>query len=340
MNKLLAFGLLLVLAMGTVVAQQRPQYTQYTLNNYLLNPAITGIEDYADLKLGSRHQWSGLEGAPESYYLTVHMPLDKDLTANYRNASKRGSVPKEVTSKKTNLYRRVRAHHGLGGMAMTTRTGPLKRSSISMSYAYHQPITRKLRVAAGVSPGLLQYSLDPNYVTTAKGNDPAIMDGRVNETKFDLSMGLWMYSENWYIGASGAQLVPSKRELITTGSPADNKGELQQHYFLTSGYRFDLSPTFTVIPSVMLKMAQPSPLAVDATLKALYSDRIWVAATYRHQESVAAMAGINISHLFDLAYSYDAGTSPLGNTNAGSHEVVLGFKISNNRKVICPRWAW
>lgn len=331
----------LMLTAGTLLAQQKPQYTQYTLNNYLLNPAITGIEDYADLKLGSRHQWSGLEGAPESYYATLHMPVNKDMTASYRGGRKSGETPKEGTMKKPTKYRRVRAHHGLGGMAMSTRTGPLKRGSASLSYAYHQPITRNLRVAAGVAPGIIQYSLDPSYVTTAKQNDPAIMDGRINEVKFDLNMGLWMYSHNFYVGMSGAQLVPSKRQLISTGGSAeDNKGELQKHYFLTGGYRIDLAPTFTLIPSVMVKMAQHSPVSFDATVKAMYSDRLFVAAAYRHKESVAAMAGLNISHLFDLAYSYDAGTFPLGSVNAGSHEVVLGFKIRNTRKVICPEWAW
>lgn len=341
MNRLLALGVFLMLASGMALAQQKPQYTQYTLNNYLLNPAITGIEDYADLKLGTRHQWSGLEGAPQSYYATLHMPINKDMTASYRGPRSKGAVPKEASSKRTNTYRRVRSHHGLGAMAMATRTGPLKRGTFSLSYAYHQPITRNLRVAAGVAPGVIQYSLDPSYVRTAKQNDPAVVDGRINEVKFDLNLGLWLYSRNFYVGTSGAQLVPSKRQLISTGgSEEDNKGELQKHYFITSGYRFDLTPTFSLIPSVMVKMAQPSPVSVDATVKALYSDRLWVAASYRHKESVAAMAGLNISHLLDLAYSYDAGTSPLGRVNAGSHEVVLGFKISNTRKIICPEWAW
>ena len=82
----------LALAAGAAQAQQKPQYTQYTLNNYLLNPAITGIEDYADLKLGTRHQWSGLEGAPESYYATLHMPVNKDMTASYQGPRRRGAA--------------------------------------------------------------------------------------------------------------------------------------------------------------------------------------------------------------------------------------------------------
>ncbi|MCX2741140.1 PorP/SprF family type IX secretion system membrane protein [Pontibacter anaerobius] len=340
MNKLLALGVMLLVAAGSAFAQQRPQYTQYTLNNYLANPAITGIEDYADLKLGTRQQWSGLEGAPQSYYATLHMPINKPgASPSYGS---RRSMAKESSMKPSNIYRRSRPHHGFGLMAMSTETGPLKRGSVSASYAYHQPITRTIKVSAGVQPGIIQYSLDPARVKLANNSlhDPAIYDGRVNEVKFDLGMGLWLYSRNFYAGVAGAQLVPSKRQYLADNTPSDNDGSLQQHYYVTGGYRLDVAPYISLIPSVMVKVAQPSPLSVDATMKVVYGDRLWGGVTYRHKESVAAMAGINISPLLDLAYSYDAGTSPLGHTNAGSHEVVLGFKLRNTRKIICPEWAW
>ena len=32
-------------------AQQKPHYTQYILNQYILNPALTGIENYTDIKV-------------------------------------------------------------------------------------------------------------------------------------------------------------------------------------------------------------------------------------------------------------------------------------------------
>ncbi|TXK33851.1 type IX secretion system membrane protein PorP/SprF [Pontibacter qinzhouensis] len=341
MNKLiLACLAVLVLAASPVLAQQKPQFSQYTLNNYLANPAISGIEDYTDVKFGSRHQWSGLEGAPVTYYTTVHMPLNKDMTTNY-GSRKFKDMPKESTTKRTNVYRRVKAHHGIGATAMTTKTGVLKRSSLSFSYAYHQPITRSIRLSAGVAPGLIQYSLDPSRIRAVNMNDPALNDGRANETKFDLNMGFWLYSQNFYVGVAGSQLLPSQREyIITSNSGADQSGALQQHFYTTAGYRINAAPGIAVIPSVMVKMASPSPASVDANMKVMYADRIWAGVSYRHNEAVAAMAGVNVSPLLDVAYSYDAGTSPLRGTNSGSHEVVVGLKLRNAAKVLCPNWAW
>jgi type IX secretion system PorP/SprF family membrane protein len=72
MKRLLAITLLLT---GYVVnAQQKPVYTQYVLNNYIINPAISGIENYTDLKLSYRKQWVGIEGAPSTFYMTIHGP--------------------------------------------------------------------------------------------------------------------------------------------------------------------------------------------------------------------------------------------------------------------------
>src|SRR5215831_20547302 len=62
---------------GLTLSQQRPYYTQYILNNYILNPALTGIENYTDLKLSIRDQWVGLNGAPRTCYLTIQGPLGK-----------------------------------------------------------------------------------------------------------------------------------------------------------------------------------------------------------------------------------------------------------------------
>src|SRR5689334_22346247 len=49
-NKKLLLGMLVFV--GTAAAaQQRSHYTQYILNNYILNPALSGIENYTDIKL-------------------------------------------------------------------------------------------------------------------------------------------------------------------------------------------------------------------------------------------------------------------------------------------------
>src|SRR6185295_3501783 len=88
---LLTIGLFVCIA-GTVIAQQRPHYTQYILNNYILNPALSGIENYIDVKTSYRDQWVGLNGAPKTFYLTIHGPIGKK---DYKTSSTSYQIPGE-----------------------------------------------------------------------------------------------------------------------------------------------------------------------------------------------------------------------------------------------------
>ena len=58
-------------------AQQQPQYTQYIINNYIINPALSGIENYTDVKISHRHQWVGVDNSPVTTYFTIQMPIGK-----------------------------------------------------------------------------------------------------------------------------------------------------------------------------------------------------------------------------------------------------------------------
>ena len=84
-------------AMLAAVAQQKPQYTQYVLNQYIINPAISGIENYVDVKISARDQWVGLSGAPKTSYLTVHAPLGKK---DYRTSATSYSIPRQNPRRK------------------------------------------------------------------------------------------------------------------------------------------------------------------------------------------------------------------------------------------------
>ena len=88
MKKLLIIPVLLVCVQ--LMGQQRPHYTQYILNNYILNPALSGIENYTDIKLSVRDQWVGLKGAPKTTYFSIQAPIGK---SDYRTSSTSFEVP-------------------------------------------------------------------------------------------------------------------------------------------------------------------------------------------------------------------------------------------------------
>src|ERR1700760_4541873 len=141
-------------------AQQKPQYTQYVFNNYLLNPAVGGIENYTDVKAGYRSQWTGLQGAPVTSYLTINAPLGKDFLEGDAPASAANGGDNPSSRLFTQNYMAAEPHHGIGFMLVSDQAGPITQTNIDATYAYHLGLAPRLNLAVGVSAGVSHVSLN------------------------------------------------------------------------------------------------------------------------------------------------------------------------------------
>ncbi len=317
------------------LAQQRPQYTQYVQNNYLTNPAVGGIETYTDLRLGYRTQWTGLEGAPTSFYATLHGSLGYN-----GNHSPKETKASHGGFSKQNSFKRSVPHHGFGMLAMMDKAGLLRTSTLNLSYSYHQPISRYLTLSSGISSGVSQFTFNSQNAVVYDPGDPYLSGTVQNALKADLGLGVWLYSPDFFAGFSGGQLLRNSSDVENGGAAGQPHMRQQPHYYGTAGIRLQPSRDLSLVPSVMIKMTESATPAIDFNLRALFSQRVWAGASYRHNDAMALMAGVNLSPLLDMSYSYDLTTSNLNQVSAGSHEVVIGFKLQNSQKVICPTWVW
>jgi type IX secretion system PorP/SprF family membrane protein len=327
-----------------VMAQQRPHYTQYILNNYILNPALSGIENYTDLKISARDQWVGLNGAPKTSYLSIQAPIGKK---DYRTSSTSFEVPGENPRGKYywENYTAADPHHGIGLTMINDRTGSFNRFTIDATYAYHLGLNPTTNLAAGFSAGITNVSIDKNKLDYSGSGDPydpatsVALNHEINRIRPDLGVGIWLYSKNYFLGLSAQQIIPQKLS-FSDDAAYISKGRLVPHLFLTAGYRFMLGESVNAIPSVMLKYVQGSSrnsFQPEANLKLQYMDMFWVGGSYRYQDGYAAMAGLNVGNTFNIGYAYDITTTQLKTVSHGTHEIVLGFLIGNKYSGKCPR---
>jgi len=326
-----------------VMAQQRPHYTQYIMNNYIINPALTGIENYTDIKLSYRNQWVDFPGAPQTIYASVHAPIGKK---DYRTTATSFEVPGSNPRGKAYWedYTAAEPHHGIGGSVINYKTGYINRLFVTASYAYHMGLSSKLNLSAGFAGGFSSVTLDATKVTLANPFDPTISVAAANMQKLkpELNAGLWLYSDRFFAGLSAQQIIPAKYPLQNTSL---NKSSLVPHVFVTAGYRMQASEDISVLPSFMFRYIPSMPMFMDVNVKAQYQDRIWLGANYRIKEGLAAMAGVNISSKFNISYSYDTYFNKqqsylLPYMQKGSHEIVLGFTLGNKYGDLCPTRVW
>ena len=337
----------LVTCVNMSFAQQRPYYTQYILNNYILNPAVAGIENYWDIKASHRHQWVGLDGAPVTTYVTLQGPLKKNAigrenptTFHPEGENPRGHVFMEE-------YHSTDPHHGIGLTILNDRAGPINRFAMYGSYAYHLPLNERTSMSAGLSLGIQNITLKQDQLDfgTAYPVDPVVTNGAyINNIKPDISLGVLVYSAQWFLGLSAQQIVSSRISFNDGKIGGDSvtllKGKLVPHMFLQAGYRVLLGEDISFLPSITAKYVNPVPLSVDINAKLQYRDFLWVGASFRPGDGYAAMLGINISSSINIGYSYDYTTSMLNEVTNGTHEILVGFLLGNRYGDWCPRNVW
>lgn len=344
MKKFLGIAITCCVMHMTGLSQVKPFYTQYVLNNYILNPALTGIENYTDVKLSYRNQWAGIDGHPVTAYFSIHGPLNKkDLRTSATSFQVPGENPRGP--KYWDEYATSPAHHGIGLQAINDRAGYINRWSVALSYAYHKPLGPKTSLAAGINLGMSSISLDQSKIVFGDATyDLAIgyTSGELSKIKPEIGAGLWLYSARYYLGVSVLNIIPGKAKFVKNG---DKYGTyFTPNYFATAGYRFQMTDQISVLPSVMVQYWQPQLLGVHGGVKLQYEDFLWIGANYRYSNLLSGysgMIGVNVSNTFNISYAYESATNTrLQTYTKGTHEVVLGFLIGNKYGDSCPRALW
>lgn len=328
MKKILT-GLVLVVAAMSVKAQQRPQYTMYMVNPFIINPAVAGAENYVDIRAGYRTQWTGFDGAPETFYLSAHAPIGKAQCVNPRQ--------------RTGAF----GYHGVGGAVMHDVTGPTRRTYSSLSYAYHMKFSDDLFVSIGASGGIQNYQLDPNQLDIyTRGNDvePGFQQ---SHTVPEVTVGTWIYGNNFFAGATMSQVGGLDIDLV---DDSEEQGRLNHHYFLMGGYKFDVNPDLAILPSTMVKIVGNAPVSVDLNVKARWQNMVWAGLSYRHTDAVSALVGYiwqiptknrrRQHHFLDISYAFDLTFSELRKYNSGTHEIVVGYRLPLPTALVCPSHYW
>ena len=314
--------LLLGLICSVGITQQEQQFTQYMVNPYTINPALGGTEDFTDIKLGYRRQWVGFDASPRTYYLTGHTTLGKEFNASgYHHKTEHTSW------------------HGVGGYVYSDRTGPISRSAFYGQYSYNLPLTRKVRLSVGSFFGVKQVSYDLSGLKKEDAVDDAIPNNTETKILPDLTIGVWAYSEYWYVGVSAFQLLQNN---ISFGELAStlNNGQLVSHLFITGGVKLPVNETWTVVPSFALKGIINLPPSLDLNVKLSYKDHYFGGLSYRAGDAFAIIAGAVINKMFDLSYSYDITTSNIRQASSGSHEIVIGVRLKHPDHIHCASRFW
>ncbi|MBD3583718.1 PorP/SprF family type IX secretion system membrane protein, partial [Flavobacterium selenitireducens] len=253
-------------------AQQDPHYTQYMYNMNVMNPAYAGSKESLSGGILYRKQWVDIEDAPTTGTFFIHSPVGKNV--------------------------------GLGLSAVNDKIGPVEETNVYADFSYTLDLGGEHRLAFGLKGGATFHKVDFNtiYPTLPDVDDGVFQGSNPNETMFNVGAGLFYYTEKWYLAASVPNMLKG-RYLDYNGT---SYGSEALHYFFTGGYVFELTESFKLKPSAMVKSSFEAPTSYDISLNGLYLDRFELGASYRVEDSWGIMANVGIiPNVLRIGYAYD-----------------------------------
>lgn len=295
------YFILILLVSEVMMGQQDPQYTQYMYNMNVINPAYAGVRGTLSLNLLVRKQWVGIEGAPKTATLSIHAPFTKSV--------------------------------GLGFSTIYDQLGPLKETNTYADFSYVIQASEEGALVFGIKAGATFHVINSALLNTLDPNDVFLLDLKPNKVSPNLGAGVYFYNKKFYIGASVPNIL--KTEYFEKSSGYISRASERAHYFLTTGYIFEVSDYVDFKPSIMVKLASGAPISIDLSGNVLFAKNFEFGLSYRLNESISGMIGFTVNSDFRIGYAYDHTVNYLGKYNSGSHEVLLlyDFNIKKN-----PRW--
>lgn len=268
-----------------VEGQLVPVYSQYLVNQSVINPAFAGGNNCLNITALYRQQWSNYEGAPSTRTLSVHSPL--------RNRSL-----------------------ALGLNVVNDVMGVTSNTLIEGQFAYRIRLSRAHKLSLGLGVGLF---LNKNNLAKVKVNDGGdeVFATNVNSTLPTFSFGAYFEHKRYFIGVSALNL---NRNMVTAQTFI-----YQQPIYLLAGYNYKVNEMLSLSPSVLLKKINRNPLQLDLNLFLTYNKQFRFGASYRTVDALYFVLQFQLNEQLQIGYSYDYALTAIRAFQNGSHEISVRY---------------
>ena len=285
---------------SNAIGQQTRLSNLYTQNKYSFNPAYAGFGGCTEVYFSHMNQWTKLEGAPLTNYLSANTRIGKSL--------------------------------GLGANVLLDQIGMYQNMSASGSVAYGFNFAKFHTIRLGLSAGYFQTRLDPTGAVAFDNADVIVNGGIQSSSALSTDAGILYKFKRFQISFASQQLFETRSNF--NYSQLDGYG-LKRHFTGFTSYEFLLNKRLSLTPSVLYKsISNNHQLDFNADLN--YNDFISGGLGYRMDVGLIGRIGVNIRKLFFIGYAYVVPMQNIASYSGGSHEIALGLKFCKKKKEEFP----
>lgn len=305
-------SLLLVSLLGykQASAQSEPMFSQYTFNEIFINPAYAGSHEALSFSSVYRKQWVNIDGAPTTKTFTAHSHLFKSKV-------------------------------GLGLTAYQDQIGVASQTGFFANYAFRIKM-RKGTLSLGMLGGFSGYQERLSEVKTTENGDSKFAANTPMVFAPNFGFGTYYYTKRFYFGISVPRMITNKLIINQYSQVERVDGSLNTealHYFVATGFIFDVNPIVKIRPSMMIKAVMNAPIEYDANISTLLYNSLWLGGGYRSGDSWNILTALQVNNQLRIGYSYDYTITKLKDFSGGSHEFSMNYVLKyNSKKITSPRY--
>jgi type IX secretion system PorP/SprF family membrane protein len=282
-----------VLCCQKLAAQSLPMYSQYMYNMVNINPGYAGNRSVPSLSAIWREQWVGLPGSPTT----------KSFTYDAATKDNKNGFGVQLYDDKYVNY--------------------IKRTGVNLYYNFKIPVSERGVLSLGLKGGFYNdtKNLNSTYLGASNYQTDVAYATNLNQVVPLAGAGVYYNDDKFYAGFSAPDLIVfSKVKNYNADNSLFQVNEI--HYFLTSGYSFDINDEVQLKPSFLLKATSGAPLEIDLNTNVWLKNMVGLGLSYRTAESVLGMAEVQVTPQLRFGYAYDM---PFKRPN--SHELFLRYEF-------------
>lgn len=294
MKKILTTIILVFAVQIAVNAQNDIQFSNYMFSEISYNPAMAGNSNTLDAALIARQQWVGFDQAPQTQLLSASSYVEK-------------------------------LSGGVGLSFINDKLGYEKSQNLKLIYAYQLRLNEKSKLSMGLGFGIVNRGLDGSQLIYDDMTDENGVYTNTNKMKPDFDFGIAYNSEKFTIGISTTHIDQSLSTATVLKVP--------RHYYMIAKYKIVASDKINIIPSVKVRSSE-FITQFDVSALMYYGGKFWLGASYRNQDAIVGLLGVDITKNLRLGYSYDYSSGAVKSYSGGSHEIMLLGSFNVSKKVI------
>ncbi|MBL4655037.1 MAG: type IX secretion system membrane protein PorP/SprF [Bacteroidia bacterium] len=309
---LLILGILFI---SNLKAQQDPRFTQFMFNKLVTNSGYAGSKGLISTNLIYRHEWIGFDGEPVTQNFSIDAPIEK-------------------------------LHGGVGLSVVNDALGFENTTGGLLHYSYRTNAGSGV-IGIGIQAGFFMKGMNVTDMKPSSSEfDAAIPTASQSGWLPDLGLGVYYNTKKLYFGLSSSHIIESKMKYSGSdgaGNTYSGKLQFKRHYYISTGYEYDLGAKLALMPSVLIK-SDGTMTQLDVNTNLAYkikTRKAWVGLSYssgdliRSQAFLALLLGMDITQNLHFGYAYDVTPTAINlfgnrlfNTSIQTHEIMLGYDFS------------